>query len=73
MQNPQVDKSPFANSDTLDAIIEGRVKQAIERISERIAQKNMETLYVMGLVYDGKINFVDELRLLDEIDAKYSD
>lgn len=59
--------------DPLDAIIGGRAKEVIERISERIRQKNMETMAVMGFFYDGKISFAEELRLLDEIDARYQD
>lgn len=58
---------------TLEEEIKRLVDKALQKVADRIERHSRETMAVVDLFYDGKIDFVEELRLLDEIDAKYAD
>lgn len=60
-------------SAAIDAILAGKVDDAVKRVAEKTMAKINEQRAVLSLVYERKIDFAEEMRLLDEIDAKYAD
>ena len=60
-------------SAAIDAILAGKVDDVVKRVAEKAMGKINEQRAVLSLVYDRKIDFAEEMRLLDEIDAKYAD
>ena len=56
----------------IDAIINASEEKTVQRVAQKTMQMVDEQRAVLSDFYNHRISFAEELRRLDEIDAKYA-